>query len=87
MDEVVKDLTELSQEEREKAWADNIRGQVDNLLDIFLPASRDCNINIKYRPAVKELLESGPVYSNDSYDAAQLILVFEFEEPVSLTKE
>lgn len=87
MDEIVKDLTELSQEEKEQAWSEHIREQVNNLLDLFLDPSKDCNLNVKYRPAVKEVLESGPVYDSDSYDAAQVTLVFEFKEPVSLTTE
>jgi len=85
-DEVVEDMADLTSEEKAEAWAKWVRSEVNSALDIYLPKALSGHINVKYYPHVKEMLESGPELDNNKADGVLLSIIFEFEEPVDLTK-
>lgn len=85
-DEVVEDMKDLTPEEKAEAWAKWVRSEVNSALDIYLPKALSGHINVKYYPHVVEMLESGPELDDNKADGVLLSIVFEFEEPVDLTK-
>lgn len=86
MSEVVKDLSELSDEERARAWEEFVRSEVGAALDIYLPKSISGNIGIKYVPHVVARYESGDQLDNSKADAVGIFIVLDFEEPLDLNK-
>jgi hypothetical protein len=85
-DEMVKDLSGLTNEQKELAWETYVRNGVNSLLDVYLPVSKDGNIGIRYTPHEVEKLESGPVYDETKADSVLISIVFKFDEPLDLTK-
>ena len=85
MDDMVKDVSGLSDEEKATAWINYVRNGVNSLLDIYLPASKSGNIGIRYTPREVERLESGPVYDETKADSVLISIVFEFDKPIDLT--
>jgi len=83
---VIEDLSNMTDEEKAEAWAKWIRSEVNSALDIYLPVSKEGFVRIQYSPHVIEVLETGPVYHKTKMDAVQISLIFEFEEPVDLSK-
>ena len=82
-----KDVTELTNEEKAKAWENWVRSEVNSVLDIYLEKAIRGNINVRYYPHIIEVLESGPVTDQNKADSVLLSIVFDFEEPIDLTKE
>ena len=85
-EEVVQDLSDMSDEEKAQAWANWVRSEVNAALDIYLPMALSGNINVKYYPHVIEVLESGPSLNENKADGVLLSIVFDFETPIDLTK-
>ena len=85
-DEVVEDMAELTPEEKAEAWAKWVRSEVNSALDIYLSKALSGHINVKYYPHVIEMLESGPELDTAKADGVLLSIIFEFEEPIDLTK-
>jgi hypothetical protein len=83
---VVEDLSNMTDEEKAEAWAKWIRSEVNSALDIYLPVSKEGFVQIQYSPHVIEVLETGPVYHTTKMDAVRISLIFEFENPVDLSK-
>ena len=83
---VVEDMTEMSKEEKAKAWEDWVRTGVNAALDAFLPRALAGHFNTAYTPVVREVLETGPQYDESKAKAVTLTLFFEFEEPLDLNK-
>lgn len=86
-DEIVKDLSGMSSEQKELAWETYVRNGVNSLLNIYLPAAKSGNIGIRYTPHEVERLETGPVYDETKADAVLVSVVFKFDEPIDLTKD
>jgi hypothetical protein len=86
MDNVVKDVSELTKEEKAELWERYVRSEVGALLDMFLPRSIGGNVGVRYAPHVIERTEAGDLLNKDKADAVVISLVFEFEEPLDLTK-
>jgi len=84
--EVVEDLSNMTAEEKAEAWAKWIRSEVNAALDIYLPIAKEGFVRIQYSPHVVERLETGPVYHATKMDAVQIALIFEFENPIDLSK-
>ena len=87
MEDVIKNLTGMSNEEKAEMWVNYVRNGVNSLLDIYLPAAKDGNIGIRYTPHEVERLETGPVYDETKADAVLVSLVFKFDKPIDLTKD
>jgi len=85
-DDVVKDVTELSPEEKAKMWGQWVRSEVNAALDVYLDKALSGNINVKYYPHIVEVEEGGPVTDDTKADGVLLSIVFEFETPIDLTK-
>ena len=83
---ILQETNEMTTEEKAKAWESYVRNEVNAALDIYLEKAISGNINVKYYPHVMELLESGPQYDNGKADGVLLSIVFEFGEPIDLTK-
>ena len=85
-DTVVQDLAEMTDEEKAAAWANWVRSEINAALDIYLPRAVSGNINVKYLPHVVEMLETGPTTDDNKADGVLLSIMFNFEEPIDLTK-
>ena len=85
-DNVVQDVSEMTPEERAEAWANWVRSEVNSALDIYLDKAVSGHINVRYYPHVIEIQESGPLTDKNKADGVLLSIVFEFEEPIDLTK-
>ena len=85
-EDVVEDITEMTPEERADAWAKWVRSEVNSALDIYLDKAISGNINVRYYPHVIEVQEAGPLTDDTKADGVLLSIVFEFEEPIDLTK-
>jgi hypothetical protein len=85
-EEMVKDLSGMSDEQKALAWETYVRNGVNSLLDVYLPVSKDGNMGIRYTPHEVEKLESGPVYDNTKADSVLISIVFKFDKPIDLTK-
>lgn len=83
---IVEDVSELTSEEKAEAWAKWIRNEVNSALDIYLPVSKEGFVRIQYSPHIQEVLESGPVYHPTKMSAVQISLIFEFDEPIDISK-
>ena len=84
--EVLKDLSGMSDEQKALVWETYVRNGVNSLLDIYLPVANTGNIGIRYTPHEVERLETGPVYDETKADGVLVSLMFKFEKPVDLTK-
>lgn len=84
--ESVVDITEMTSEEKAEEWAKWVRAEVNSALDVYLPKALSGNISVRYYPHVIEMQESGPVTNDKKADGVLLSIVFEFEEPIDLTK-
>lgn len=84
--EDVKDVTEMSPEERAEAWSNWIRAGVNSYLDVFLPEAKDGNINVIYKPHVLEVQECNTLLDPDKADGVVITLDFNFNSPVELKK-
>ena len=82
-----KDVAELTDEERAKAWEEWVKSEVNAALDIFLPKANKGNINLSYYPHVVDMLEAGPETDDTKADGVLISIVFGFEEPLDLSKE
>jgi len=76
---------ELTKEERALKWMNYVSAEVNALLAMFLPVSKEGVVGVRYKPAVVEVLETGPVYDNSKAEGVEIRLVFNFEEKVSIT--
>ena len=74
-------------QETELTWDQYVREEVNTLLNAYLPSAVSGNVGIKYKRPVLEELESGPVYDEEKASAVQVVLVFDFAEPIDLPKD
>lgn len=82
-----KKLTPEEVAEKAKEWEDKIRTEVNDALDVFLAHSVNCNIGVQYSHPVLAQYETGPEYDMEKVNGAQMVLVFEFSEPINTTTE
>ena len=85
-DNIVQDVSDMTTEDRAAAWADWVRSEVNSALDIYLDKAVSGHINVRYYPHVIEIQEAGPLTDDKKADGVLLSIVFEFEEPIDLTK-
>ena len=71
---------ELTKEERAVKWMNYVADEVNALLAIFLPISKEGVVGIKMQPVIVEVLETGPVYDNTKAKGVEIRLIFNFEE-------
>lgn len=84
--EVVKDVSEMTSEEKAEAWSNWIRAGVNSYLDTFLPEAKDGHINVIYKPHVIEVQECNTLLDQDKADGVVITLDFNFDNPVDLKK-
>ena len=82
----IQEISELSVEDKQEAWYNWVRSEVNAVLDIYLPEANSGHINIKYHPRVVEVLETGPVFDNSKASGVTISIAFGFEKPIDLTK-
>jgi hypothetical protein len=78
---------ELTEGERAVAWMNYVSDEVNALLAIFLPLSKEGVVGIKYMPAVKEMLETGPEHDTSKASGVEIRLVFNFEKDMPTPKK
>jgi len=86
MDDIVKDVNALTDEEKAAAWEEYVRTEVNAALDLYLPKAVSGNIGIKYVPHLIEKLESGDQLDNSKADAVGIFIVLDFGTPLALDK-
>lgn len=74
-DEVVKDLSGMSDEDKAAAWMDSVRTGVNSLLDAYLPISKIGYVGIHYTP------------DKTKADAVVISVKFEFDKTIDTTKQ
>lgn len=76
MDELEKQRTE--------DWEEYVRSEINAMLDVFLPNCAEGAVVIKYKKAILEETEAGPVFKEDSAVGVEIILDFNFlhEAPI-----
>lgn len=74
---------ELTEEERAIKWMNYVGDEVNALLAIFLPISKEGVIGMKYKPVIVETLETGPVYDDTKAEGVEIRLIFNFEEEIT----
>lgn len=84
--EEVKDVRDMTPEERAEAWANWVIDEVNAALRVYLPISKSGNIGVRYNQHVVEEMESGPVYDSNKADGVLISVTFDFETPIDLTK-
>jgi len=82
-----KNITPEEMVEKAKEWENKIRTEVNDALDIFLAHSINCNVGVQYSHPVIAEYESGPERDMGKVNGAQMVLVFEFAEPVEISTE
>jgi len=75
---------ELTEEERAVKWMNYVSDEVNALLAIFLPISKEGVVGMKYKPSVVEILETGPVYDDTKAEGVEIRLIFNFEEKIEI---
>lgn len=75
---------ELTEEEKAVKWMNYVSDEVNALLALFLPVSKEGVVGVKYKPAVVEVLETGPVYDNSKAEGVEIRLVFNFDKKISI---
>ncbi len=83
----VAEERELTEEERAVKWMNYVADEVNALLAIFLPMSKEGVVGMKYKPFVAEILETGPVYDQSKASGVEIRLIFNFEKEVDIPKE
>lgn len=79
------DVSDLTLEEKEKAWETWVKNEVNAALDMYLPVSKLGHVNLSYSPVVVEQTEAGPVYSENLKQSVMISLIFDFEKPIDIT--
>jgi hypothetical protein len=69
--------------EKEVSWEDNTIVEVNKLLKTFLPISNSGNLGLKYKPAVLEETEAGPIPDEHVASGVQIIIELDFMEPMT----
>jgi len=78
---------ELTEEERAVKWMNYVSDEVNALLAVFLPISKEGVVGMKYKPSVMEILETGPVYDYNKAEGVEIRLIFNFEEKIDIPSE
>jgi hypothetical protein len=81
---------ELTEEEKLKGaleWEKYVRGEINALLDMFLPFSKNGIVGLKYVNPEKERYESGVVYKEDKAIGVNIAIRFDFDEEFDIPKE
>lgn len=73
--EVVKDLSGMSSEDKAAAWMDSVRTGVNSLLDAYLPISKIGYVGVQYTP------------DKTKADAVVISVKFEFDKTIDTTKQ
>jgi hypothetical protein len=85
-DEVIKEIGDLTDEEKVAAWEAYVRNEVNAALDIYLPKTVSGNIGIKYVPHFISRSEAGDEVDETKADSVGIFVVLDFEEPIDLNK-
>ncbi len=87
-DKETNEEVELTEDEKKALeWIKYVSREVNTILSIFLPISKEGVVGIKYRPPIKEMYESGPVYDTTKAEGVEVRLVFNFEDVIDMPTE
>lgn len=82
-----KEAPELTEKERAIAWMNYVSDEVNALLALFLPISKEGVVGVKYKPVVVARYESGPQYDTSKTEGVEVRLVFNFEEEMPMPSD
>jgi len=78
---------ELTDEQKSAlAWMQYVSDEVNTLLAMYLPISKNGTVGVKYNKHVRAVYESGPEYDPNKADGVEIRLVFDFEGVIDLPK-
>lgn len=87
-DKETNEEVELTEEEKTALnWMNYVGREVNTLLGMFLPISKEGVVGVKYKNPVKEMYETGPVYDTEKAEGIEIRLVFNFEDVIDLPTE
>jgi len=87
-DTETKEKVELTEDEKKALeWIKYVSHEVNTILSIFLPISKEGVVGIKYRHPVKETYETGPEYDTEKAEGVEVRLVFNFEDVIDMPTE
>lgn len=75
-----------STEEKSVNWEEYTRGEVNALLDIFLPDTESGNIGIKYIHPVKAKYETHTEYDENKVNGVEIRIIFKFNDSLPVVK-
>ncbi len=87
-DTETNEKVELTEEEKKAfEWIKYVSREVNMLLGIFLPISKEGVVGVKYKHPVKVRYETGPVYDIEKAEGVEIRLVFNFEDVIDMPTE
>ncbi len=87
-DKETNEEVELTEEEKTALnWMNYVGREVNTLLGMFLPISKEGVVGVKYKHPVREILETGPEYDTGKAEGIEIRLVFNFEEVIDMPTE
>lgn len=87
MASINKDTENVEEIKTTDDWESYVRNEVNIMLDLFLPYSVNGNIGIVYKKLLIEETEAGPVYDDSKVVGVEVVLDFNFDQPISLSDE
>ena len=79
---MVEDKKEYTPEE----WEQEVRDKIYEFVSNMLLVSKECNMATRYFKEIKEQFETHTEYKQDKAVGAELRIVFNFVEPIDLSK-
>ncbi len=79
---------ELTEDEKKTLeWIKYVSREVNTILSIFLPISKEGVVGVKYKHPVREVYETGPEYDTTKANGVEVRLVFNFEDVIDMPTE
>jgi hypothetical protein len=78
---------ELTDEQKQAlAWMTYVSNEVNILLEMFLPVSKNASVGVLYKRAVTAVHESGPEYDPNKADGVEVRILFDFANVMEIPK-
>lgn len=82
-----EEVKEMTKEEVAKLWEENVRKEVNDILDIYLPIAARGDIGVRYGSPIMGTMEDGSdIIETDKADAVAVTLILRFEDPIAMPK-
>ena len=79
---MVEEKNEYSPEE----WEEEVKLKIFEFVSNMLSVSKECNMATKYEKKPKAIYETHTEYDHDKVTGAELRIIFNFVEPIDLSK-